>query len=381
MSWIHNISARAPRRAKIVGVTAAAAVLVSGAAVVGTSYAAKAAPNTTGGVVFVNSPGTSAPPPTLGSDSSMLYSMLPFGKDTRGIGASVSGVTGPAESLSPTGTVQTGSLGFSPSLSHVRIGSGWQTWSNGYKGDVYVTAKKTITITLPAQANAFYFYAEPEEFANFTFSATTDNGSTSGPITVAGQSGAKYFGFYTTGTAPLASVTVTTTDPDGFAIGEFGISAPYQFLLPVNSVSSASVLTPEHLSPPLGLDIPEPVGTPYYAVTSGTVTLTAPNSVCGSGVVLQGDDGVQYTYCFGSQVFVTNGERVAAGTELGLTGTPTISAVSKLHIEITSPTGTPGQPRCPQNMLVTLYDNAVNGVLTPVPNPQDLPTNLATCGL
>jgi hypothetical protein len=36
--------------------------------------------------------------------------------------------------------------------------------------------------------------------------------------------GAKYFGFYATGTPNIATITVTTTDTAGLGVGEFGIS-------------------------------------------------------------------------------------------------------------------------------------------------------------
>ena len=139
--------------------------------------------------------------------------MTPFGADAQATGASVSGVTGP-----------TGALQFSPSLEHCLIGGCWATWSNGYSGDVYATTTDSITITLPAGAQAFYFYAEPDQFATFSISATTDSGATSGAIPVAGQGGAEYFGFYSTSSSALKTITVSATDPDGFAIGEFGIS-------------------------------------------------------------------------------------------------------------------------------------------------------------
>ena len=38
-----------------------------------------------------------------------------------------------------------------------------------------------------------------------------------------GSGGAKYFGFYGTGGATIDSITVTTSDTLGFAVGEFGI--------------------------------------------------------------------------------------------------------------------------------------------------------------
>jgi len=162
-------------------------------------------------VGFDGSPGTNAPPATLGS-----YTMTPFGPDPQADGAIVSGVNDPA-----------GSIAFSPSLTHTTVGSGWSTWSHGYTGDVYFVAPtQPITITLPAGTKAFYLYAEPNTFDVFDVQATAQDGTTSGPVQVQGNSGAKYFGFYGTGDAEIATITVTTTDTSGLAVGEFGIFAP-----------------------------------------------------------------------------------------------------------------------------------------------------------
>ncbi|HEY6788066.1 MAG TPA: M23 family metallopeptidase, partial [Trebonia sp.] len=250
---------------------------------------------------------------------------------------------------------------------------------NGYKGDVYVSGSPSVTITLPAGANAFYFYAEPNRFENFTMTASTSDGTTSGPISVAGSAGAKYFGFYTTGTAPLASITVTGGDPTGFAIGEFGISAPYQFILPDSSIRNLRVLGGQRHGPRNAIDIPVPAGTPYYAITSGTVTRTMPWGACGKGVILKGDDGVQYTYCAGSRWVVRNGTRVAAGTELGVAGNTRRHRWAHLQLQIAYPATNPKTLRCPQSLLVALYDKSVHGTLGPVPNPQDLSSTACAC--
>lgn len=163
---------------------------------------------TTGSVVFSDAPGTSAPPPALGP-----YTMTAFAPDSQPTGSDVNGVAAPD-----------GTLGFSPALGHDLVGDGWSTWSNGYTGDVYSTTSGSITLTLPPATNAFYFYAEPEQFQVLTITATNSDGTTSGAVPVQGQAGAEYFGFYSTGSAPLTSITVTSADPDGFAVGEFGIS-------------------------------------------------------------------------------------------------------------------------------------------------------------
>jgi hypothetical protein len=162
---------------------------------------------TCGSIAFDGSPGTAAPPATLGP-----YTMTPFGNDGRADGT-VSGVPDPA-----------GTIGFSPSLSHTKVGVGWATWSHSYTGDVYFTGGTQITITLPAGTKAFYLYAEPDQFAVFSVEATAQDGTTSGPVPVQGEAGAQYFGFYGTGAATLASITVTSADPTGFAVGEFGIN-------------------------------------------------------------------------------------------------------------------------------------------------------------
>jgi hypothetical protein len=197
-------------------VLAAAVALTIGA---GTARAA---------ITFDGSPGTAAPPGTLGP-----YTMTPFPADPQPLFTNVSSVA------APTG----GSVGFSPSLNHRRIGLGWATWSHGYTGDVYYTNGGTsATMTMPANTVAFYFYAEPNPFGFFDITATAQDGTTSGPIPVDGFAGATYFGFYATGGDTIVSITVGSTVD--FAIGEFGIA--------VNRPPDCSTATasPDTLWPP-----------------------------------------------------------------------------------------------------------------------------------
>jgi uncharacterized lipoprotein NlpE involved in copper resistance len=165
---------------------------------------------TTAPIVFDGSPGTNAPPATLGP-----YTMTAFGRDPQPVNdGTVSGVSDPA-----------GTLSFSPPLNHSTVGNGWATWSHGYTGDVYWTnTGSTITITLPGGTRAFYLYAEPNTLALFNVTATAQDGTTSGPVAVQGDGGGAYFGFYATGTPNIATITVTTTDTAGLGVGEFGIS-------------------------------------------------------------------------------------------------------------------------------------------------------------
>jgi hypothetical protein len=190
----------APRRAYVFLATAALAMLVALTISVSTSRAA---------VIFDGSPGTGPPPATLGP-----YQITPFPNDPRAEFTVTNFAPGP-----------TGLVLFNPLVQLLTVGSGWGTWSHGYTGDVYWTQGATaLTMTLPTNTKAFRFYAEPDPFGFFNITATTNNGTTSGPIPVDGFAGAKYFGFFTTTLfESIASITVTSTVD--FAVGEFGIFA------------------------------------------------------------------------------------------------------------------------------------------------------------
>ncbi len=166
-------------------------------------------------IFFDGSPGTGAPPATLGP-----YTMQTFAADPTAEGTSETQVTGP-----------TGPITFDSALVHDLVGSDWATWSNGYAGDVYADETALpdgdfeITVTLPPGTGAFYAYAEPNEFEDFAMSATAQDGTTSGPMTVYGDAGAQYFGFYATCGHTVDSVTFTDSGGDtAMAIGEFGIA-------------------------------------------------------------------------------------------------------------------------------------------------------------
>jgi hypothetical protein len=159
------------------------------------------------GEAYDGTPGTAAPPATLGP-----YSMVPFALDTRDLFTDVTTVPGP-----------TGDLTFSTGANHRQIGSGWATWSHSYAGDVYYHGGNEFTITLPAGTMAFYLYVESDSFAEHYFTVTSA-GVSSGSVAVLGNAGATYFGFYSVGT-PLSSVTVRMDSGNGFSIGEFGIAS------------------------------------------------------------------------------------------------------------------------------------------------------------
>lgn len=183
--------------------------------------------------------GTAAPGSTLGG-----YSMIQFGTDSQASDVDVTSVA------TPVG----GSVGFSPTVEHTTIGDDWDTWSNGYTGDVYalyvdqsdvitsnvmiskaatvtpdaVAETLSLTLTLPAGTKAFYLYAEPDDTsASYAMSAVA-NGANTVNETVAGEGGAGYFGFYATGINTLSTIVVSTVineENDGMAVGEFGINS------------------------------------------------------------------------------------------------------------------------------------------------------------
>ncbi len=178
--------------------------LVAGSLMLGLAAAVQA------GVIATPGPGTGAPPAVLGG-----HAMTAFPADGRPLLQDVSDVSAPGG----------GVVGFSPSLNHRQIGSGWSTWSHGYTGDVYYTnGASAATLTLPANTYAFYFYAEPNDFGAWTITATTANGAHL-TKSVVGLSGAQFFGFYGTDGDTLSTIAITADGgANGFAIGEFGIA-------------------------------------------------------------------------------------------------------------------------------------------------------------
>jgi len=169
-----------------------------------------------GAVHFVNG-GTAAPPTTLGP-----YTMAAFGSsDVRPEGDIVTVVPGP-----------TGGVGLSVPMRHEKASHLYGQWGNGFTGDVYLAdspASTTVTLTLPFDTEAFYFYALPDYFGTFNITATSNNGTSSGAIPVtAALSGnaANYFGFYTDDGSSISSITVTVASAGhDIVVGEFGIAS------------------------------------------------------------------------------------------------------------------------------------------------------------
>ncbi|MEI2815853.1 MAG: peptidoglycan DD-metalloendopeptidase family protein [Microthrixaceae bacterium] len=113
-------------------------------------------------------------------------------------------------------------------------------------------------------------------------------------------------------------------------------------------------------------DIPVPVGTPLFAVTNGVVVGTPTSGKCGIGIIFNGDDGAQYTYCHGQPgtQAVAIGDRVTVGQHLLDSASTGNSTGPHLHFGI----AVDGAKRCPQTFLVAIADGQP-------PTPNDLPTN------
>jgi len=165
--------------------------------------------------IMASSLGTGAPPSMLG-----LNTMTPFGADSQSEYASVTSVA------SPLG----GMVDFSIAMSHLKVGVGgsWGSWSHGYTGDVYYTnGVQSVTLTLPSNTAAFYFYAEPAALAIYTITATTPNPMY--PISISqsvnGDGGACGYAFWADGGDTISTINVVCPSTAGFAVGEFGIAA------------------------------------------------------------------------------------------------------------------------------------------------------------
>jgi hypothetical protein len=184
--------------------------LVAAALVVGASPAPVAA----AGIVFDGSPGTNPPPATLGG-----FPMTPFGPDGYGAFQLIGSVPAPGG----------GSVGFSEPLTTYAAQSLGGGWIPGYAANVYVQqSRNALVLSLPSGTTAFYLYAEHDQCGSYTITATANDGTTSGPIqigAVCAGPAAKYFGFYTTGSTTLSSITLVNGAPSyGLIVGQFGIS-------------------------------------------------------------------------------------------------------------------------------------------------------------
>ena len=165
--------------------------------------------------------GTAAPPATLGGHTMTQFDQSPQA-------AIPDGTSGIA--LIP-GAPMGGTLGISAAASKFTVGNGWgtsETWGHGYLGPVFYSTSNPVTLTLPAGTKAFYFYTQSSWVGTWNITATTDSGTSSGPISVSSgfsaPTGANGFGFYSTAGESIISISVTSSTSPGLGFAEFGIS-------------------------------------------------------------------------------------------------------------------------------------------------------------
>ncbi len=173
------------------------------------------------GVGFDGSPGTDAPPATLGG-----FPMTPFPDNPAALGTVVTTAAAPNPPCE-------GDITFDPAMQLQAIGTGWNTWSHDYAGQVYIPEAyaeiTTLLITMPANTCAFYLYVEPNNYEAHEITCIANEGLadevSSGPVAVTGSAGATYFGFFSDATSHIETVRVNAVvGAQGFAVGEFGIS-------------------------------------------------------------------------------------------------------------------------------------------------------------
>ncbi len=138
--------------------------------------------------------------------------------------------------------------------------------------------------------------------------------------------------------------------------------AGYALVVPAALATEASLSRPHHDYAAFDLGIP--VGTPVFAMTSGTATTasgagTFPNDPnrCGTIVALAGVDGAIYTYCHLSRLAVVTGQVVGAGTPIGLSGgqpgAPGAGNTTGPHLHLGIRFA--GATICPQPLLLAIY--------------------------
>jgi murein DD-endopeptidase MepM/ murein hydrolase activator NlpD len=168
------------------------------------------------------------------------------------------------------------------------------------------------------------------------------------------------------GTAPASPDPFDSLDALACPGGDLAVSGDYA--LPVErhwyDENPRWFTKPHHDYP--AADIPVPTGTPLFAVTNGVVVGTPTSGKCGIGVIFNGDDGAQYTYCHGNPgtQAVAIGDRVSVGQRILDSASTGNSTGPHLHFGIR----VDGTQRCPQPFFVAIADGAPLA-------PRGLPTN------
>lgn len=163
---------------------------------------------------------------------------------------------------------------------------------------------------------------------------------------------------------PASSTTAAPVGCGGTVLsGGWSLPGPRALL----DANPGAIQAPHHDFP--AWDWPIPAGTPVYAVRGGAVTSIdtfADNwwthgcdangngcDSCGTGLTITDDQGVEWTYCHGSELDVGVGTAVAAGTQVLRSGNTGASTGPHLHLQIR----VAGVLVCPQPLVESLYRN------------------------
>jgi murein DD-endopeptidase MepM/ murein hydrolase activator NlpD len=84
-----------------------------------------------------------------------------------------------------------------------------------------------------------------------------------------------------------------------------------------------------------GVDIGAPCGTPVQTPWAGTVSLSAVSASAGQWIIINSPGGITATYMHLSKRLVANGDQVAPGQVIGLSGTTGNSTGCHLHFQTT----------------------------------------------
>lgn len=111
-------------------------------------------------------------------------------------------------------------------------------------------------------------------------------------------------------------------------------------------------------------DIPLPVGTNVYSMTSGTIISAPTNGDCGIGVSIEASDGIVFIYCHGSDggsvTGAKKGDKVVAGQLIMHSANTGNSSGPHLHLGIT----VNNTRVCPQTLFVGIADGSPPEVST-----------------
>jgi murein DD-endopeptidase MepM/ murein hydrolase activator NlpD len=125
---------------------------------------------------------------------------------------------------------------------------------------------------------------------------------------------------------------------------------PYRLPLARTWLNEKVIMRPHHDHP--ATDLYVPTGTSVFAVQAGKIRAVLRGSSCGNGIVIDAADGFTHTYCHGSKILVSGGDRVHAGEKIMLSGNTGSSGRPHLHLEIEDAAF---RNKCPQPLLLSWW--------------------------